>query len=132
MTKTKKIMIVDDTEALLTLYKTILEHNFSKQFDIVTSINAEHALKYIKTIKDSSEILCVITDYEMIEMNGQDFSQQLRSMWTEIPIFLHTNTCIEAIPEIQDDTEHLNITVLNKKSSMNDAIIPWIKEQIKS
>jgi len=120
---------VDDTTALLTLYQAILEDAFSGQFDIVTSMNAVTAIHYLTTV-DEKDILCVITDYEMLEMDGHDFSTKIREIWANVPIFLHSNTHIEFLPEIREQTKHLNITVLSKENSLKSVIMPWILSQV--
>lgn len=71
--------------------------------------------------------MCVITDYEIHEMNGKDFSVRLRCFWADTPIFLHTNTYADRITELSKALEHIS-----KLDSMNSVIIPWIKEKLEN
>ena len=127
---TKKIIVVDDTEPLLHLYKAVLLRHFADQIEILLAANGSEAFKIIEGIKDPEEILCVITDYEMREMNGKDFSAHLRCLWADTPIFLHTNTYADNIVELSKSLEHINITVLSKLDSMDEVIVPWIREKL--
>lgn len=67
----KKILLVDDDSAMLDLYKTILE----EEFTVLTASNGHEALSLAKSDKPDLALL----DVMMPEMNGIQVLEQLKA-----------------------------------------------------
>ena len=93
------ILLVDDEEMVLTSIDSFL--TLETQYNVVTFISANKALKYIK----SNSIDLVISDYVMPEMDGITFLAKAREIKPEIPRIILTGyadkeNAIKAINEV--------------------------------
>jgi PAS domain S-box-containing protein len=78
------VLYVDDEEVLLELGKTFLEMSGSLHVD--TSISAAEAIEILK--KRSFD--CIISDYQMPEMDGIAFLKYIRANYGPVPFILFT------------------------------------------
>ena len=67
------------------LFKQIMASN-DKELDIKVSTSPEEALEWIQ----ANETDCILSDYNMPEMNGVEFTKRLREV-SQIPVILYTN-----------------------------------------
>jgi len=95
MTQVKKILICDDEENILWVFKKALE---KKGFAVDTVSNAKSALEQIK----QNEYLLVFTDIFMEGMNGLELLEEIKKLQTHVNIVVMTamdtmNNTIEAM-----------------------------------
>jgi CheY-like chemotaxis protein len=84
-----RLLWVDDSENLLSLYKAVFE---SLGFDIVTTSSPSEAVSYAKLFAD-----LVILDYDMPEINGAELASLIKNHHPSLPIVLHSgNTALRA------------------------------------
>ena len=93
------IVLVDDEEMVLTSIDSFL--TLETQYNVVTFISAEEALKYI----EGNRTDLVISDYIMPEMDGISFLAQVKEIKPEIPRIILTGyadkeNAIKAINEV--------------------------------
>ncbi len=86
-----KILHIDDDESLLYLSKKIIENQDPKF--IVTSVTDP---KYV--LENHSKFDCIISDYQMPEMNGIELAEALRKI-SETPFVLYTGQGSEEVAE---------------------------------
>ncbi len=67
----KKIMVVDDEEALLELVKAIMEQ---EGYEVITAMNGEEALEKLKTVKPD----LILLDMMMPGMSGREVCEKIR------------------------------------------------------
>lgn len=70
---TKKILVIDDSEAILNLAKTTLE---LESYDVQTAINGQEGLELVK----NSLFDLIISDIHMPIMDGIEFTHQVRQL----------------------------------------------------
>jgi PAS domain S-box-containing protein len=78
------VLYVDDEEVLLELGKTFLEMSGSLQ--VATSLSAAEAIEYLK----AGSVDCIISDYQMPEMDGIAFLKYVRANHGPLPFILFT------------------------------------------
>jgi PAS domain S-box-containing protein len=78
------VLYVDDEEVLLELGKTFLE--MSGSLTVVTALSAAEAIEYLKT----NSVDCIISDYQMPEMDGIAFLKYVRANLGLLPFILFT------------------------------------------
>lgn len=83
--KLLRIIIIDDEPNFLETTKEIMS-NYDREMEIETSSSPKEAIKWV--IDHTPD--CVISDYKMPEMNGIEFTRNLRKS-TKIPVILYTN-----------------------------------------
>ncbi|MCB2195198.1 MAG: response regulator [Bacteroidetes bacterium] len=109
------LLYVDDEVLNLTLF----EHNFKKDYTILTAESGDEGLKILK---DNSKISAVISDMKMPGMNGVEFIRTAKNMFPEISYFILTG--FDITEEIADA---LNDKVIEKYFRK-----PFSKVEIKS
>ena len=77
--------MIDDEVNSLEIFKQIMTSN-DKDLDITISSSPKQALEWIL----ENEPDCVLSDYNMPEMNGVEFTRRLREV-SQIPVILYTN-----------------------------------------
>ncbi len=92
-----KILIVDDDDGFLNIYKRILKH---KNYFVYTSNDVKEALEIVK----KNEVDIVISDMYMPNLNGIDLIKKIKQLSPKIEIILVTanasiDNAIEAIKE---------------------------------
>ncbi len=75
------VLIIDDNENFLFLIKEILE---KENFNTFTAKNGKEALKTL----DYQQIDAIVVDIMMPEMDGYDFTKELRQSNMELPLFM--------------------------------------------
>lgn len=76
-----KILIVDDEEVILMLYKEELEE---EGYDVITTNDGYKLLEKI----DEEKPDLVLLDIKMAEYNGLDLLQDIRKMFYNVPVIL--------------------------------------------
>ncbi len=76
-----KVLIVDDEEVILMLYKEELEE---EGYDVITTSDGYKLLEKIDTEKPD----LVLLDIKMAEYNGLDLLQDIRKQFYNIPVIL--------------------------------------------
>ena len=85
---------VDDSRALLSLYKSAFE---GLGFAVCTTSSPWEALRHASSDQTDSAIDVAILDYEMPQMNGGELAHRLRYQHPALPIILYSSsTCIPA------------------------------------
>ncbi|WP_336336723.1 response regulator [Haloarcula brevis] len=94
------ILHVDDDAALGALVETYLERDDSGlNCAVTTETNPETALSLLRS--PETEFDCVVSDYQMPEMNGIDFLEAVRETHPELPLLLFSGEeTDEVAPEI--------------------------------
>jgi two-component system response regulator (stage 0 sporulation protein F) len=80
----KKILVVEDEEALCLLYKEELSQD---GYDVVTAGDAEQALEILS--KEKFDL--IVTDIRMPGRNGIEFITQIMGMRLNVPIIINTS-----------------------------------------
>lgn len=86
-----RVLVVDDS----TFYAQLVADTLSKDYDMqtLTANDARDGLAHLET----SEVDCVVTDYQMPGLTGIDFLEEARERGFEQPFILLTGTGSEAI-----------------------------------
>jgi CheY-like chemotaxis protein len=92
--KTIKILHIDDEINQLDFTKLFLEE-IDKEVEVISKLNPEDALKYIK---EPNSFDCIISDYKMLPMNGIELAEKVREK-SSIPFILYTGQGSEEIAE---------------------------------
>jgi len=95
------VLYVDDEQGLLEVGRIFLEQ--SGRFTVVTALSAEDGLALLK----EKSIDCIVSDYQMPEMDGISFLKRIRSERNPVPFILFTGrgreeVVIEALNEGAD------------------------------
>jgi len=117
----KKILLVDDEPAILTVLELLLN-----KFGYIVTLksNAESALFLIR---EGVNVDLVITDYRMPGMNGIEFIRELRRILPSVPVIMLTGDITVEIEPSLGVFERINKPVLGKeldrivKSALNRA-----------
>ncbi|MEC9282946.1 MAG: response regulator [Bdellovibrionota bacterium] len=83
MNKKAKVLIVDDSQVVLSFHKAMLEQN---GYETECAINGFEALERFSTEKFD----LIITDVNMPKMDGYQFTEEVRKQDAEIPIIMVT------------------------------------------
>ncbi len=81
MTKTKRIVIVDDFTGIR---KIVRETLVKKGYEVLEASSGDEALKYF----NGTQIDLLITDFDMPDMNGAQLIEKVRNMMR----YIYTNT----------------------------------------
>lgn len=76
-----KILVIDDDKNTRFFLKEILE---LKKFEVTCALDGEHALRII----DNEQFDLIIVDIMMPNMNGYEFTSELRKFDSELPILM--------------------------------------------
>jgi len=79
----KNLLIVDDEPSI----GLILEHFFSKEYQVVVKLNGLEAMKWLQ---EGNHTDGIVADFDMPYMNGLDFIKQLRAstLFKDIPLVM--------------------------------------------
>ena len=86
----KKILIVDDEEAVIEVTRSMLEY-FG--YEVEVSLCPMKALEIFKNNPSKPDL--VITDLKMPRMNGEELVAEIRKIRTKIPVIFMTGTSYE-------------------------------------
>jgi DNA-binding response OmpR family regulator len=99
----KRLLIVDDEPSI----RLILEHYFSKTYDVMVQTNGHEALEWLQA---GNLVDAIVADYNMPVMNGFEFIKQLRasSLYKDVPLIMlsgkdETKSKIECLRHGADD-----------------------------
>lgn len=93
------VLHVDDNPELGSLVKLYLEQGESDLPCTVTTETSPTAA--LERLRSGSRFDCVVSDYEMPEMNGIDFAQAVREADPDLPVLLFSSTAAGDIaPEV--------------------------------
>jgi CheY-like chemotaxis protein len=94
------VLHVDDDPALGRLVKTYLEREASG-LDCTVTVETAPGTALARLQAADSDLDCIITDYEMPEMNGIEFLEAVRESHPELPVVLFSGReTAEIAPEI--------------------------------
>ena len=102
----KTILIVDDDEVLIGIYKEILE---LQNYDVETALNGEEGVEKFKQTKPS----LVVMDGDMPVLDGYDAFKQIIEIDKNANVVIITGIS-EFEPKSQDAIEHGLIKVISK------------------
>jgi len=91
MDESIRVLVVDDEPGLAELTGTFLERA-DETFEIETAMSARAGLDVL-----DPEIDCIVSDYDMPEVDGLDFLEAVRSRYPELPFILFTGKGSEEI-----------------------------------
>jgi DNA-binding response OmpR family regulator len=121
-----RILIVDDEPSI----GLILEHYFSKEFEVVVKEDGHDALMWLQ---EGHYTDVIVVDFDMPHMNGLEFVKQLRAstLYKDIPLVMlsgkdETSNKIECLKSGADDymvkpfnPEELEIRIKNMLRRIN-------------
>lgn len=99
LSRRRRLLWVDDSEALLLLYKRVFEN---LGFDVLATSSPDGALHHVSSEAPDAAIL----DYHMPQMNGGDLALLMKNRSPMLPVILHTgstgiphgvHTCVDAV-----------------------------------
>jgi CheY-like chemotaxis protein len=105
----KKILLVDDEPAILTVLEVLLN---KLGYIVVLKSNAESALFLIR---EGVNVDLVITDYRMPGMNGVEFVRELRRILPSVPVHMLTGDITVEIEPSLGVFELINKPVAGKE-----------------
>jgi PAS domain S-box-containing protein len=109
---TYRILHVDDDSEWLDLASTFLERE-QELFDIETVTSASDGLERLQT----EDFDCIISDYDMPEMDGLAFLSQVRNQYPDLPFILFTGKGSE---EIASESISAGVTDYLQKGGSSD------------
>ncbi|WP_276280548.1 response regulator [Halorussus caseinilyticus] len=109
----KKILVVDDEPGLADLAAEYLRR-IDDEMSITTATSASEGLSYLG---DDDEFDCVVSDYNMPEMNGLEFLEAVRDDYPSLPFILYTGKGSE---EIASEAISAGVTDYLQKESGTD------------
>ena len=101
----KKVLLLDDDSAQLSVRQLLLERIGGIQSQIVT--NAEAALQVMRSDAGRAAIGAVVTDHVMPDMDGPQFVREVRSFDPHIPVIV-----VSGLPDADAAYEGLNVHFL--------------------
>ncbi len=116
-----KILVVDDEVQVLNVLNQFLE---SEEWVFIGSTNGEEALKVLKNI----DIDLIISDYTMPGMNGSEFSQKVRELDINCPIFYMTS--LKNVPHFQEDRDKHGVTGVILKPFTKEEVLKAIRSTL--
>ncbi len=87
-----RVLHVDDEPSITELTAEMLERA-DDRFEVATATSAEDGLAYL----DASPVDCVVSDYEMPEVNGLGFLDAVRENYPDLPFILFTGKGSEEV-----------------------------------
>jgi len=105
----KKILLVDDEPAILTVLELLLN-----KFGYVVTLTS-NAASALFLIREGVNVDLVITDYRMPGMNGIEFIRELRRILPSVPVLMLTGDINVEIEPSLGVFERINKPVLGKE-----------------
>jgi PAS domain S-box-containing protein len=93
MSRTIRVLHVDDDETLLELTKTMLE----REGEDITVESVHSGSAALTRLQENGRTDCVVSDYEMPEMDGLDLLETVRDDHADLPFVLFTGKGSEEI-----------------------------------
>lgn len=115
------ILCVDDEKIILDSLKIQLENNFKNKYLFEYAENGEEALELVEYfLKESVDLLLVISDYQMPGMKGDDFAERLKNMLPGVNIIMLTG---QIPPDVKEQ-------LLDKNIILNVIAKPWDEKDL--
>ena len=115
----KKILVLDDEQDMLAIWSQQIRR-WGVPAEVHTALNGKEGLLLLQSV---GKFDLIITDFQMPEMDGLDFIQQVRKDKIETPIFLFS----AYVPELDFITEQMENVFFFEKP----IITPKLQSQIK-
>nr|WP_243641448.1 PAS domain S-box protein [Natrarchaeobius halalkaliphilus] len=109
MSETIRVLHVDDEPDFADLTALFLQRN-DERFDVETAASACDGLEYLAT----HDVDCVVSDYDMAEINGIEFLETVREDHPDLPFILFTGKGSE---EVASDAISAGVTDYLQKES---------------
>ncbi|MBX0293614.1 response regulator [Haloarcula nitratireducens] len=107
-----RVLHVDDDPQIGELLQTFLER-INDDFTVVTETSAVAAMDHLR----ESRIDCIVSDYQMPNMDGLEFLEIVREQYTDVPFILFTGQGSE---EIASDAIAAGVTDYMQKETGTD------------
>lgn len=88
------VLLVEDEDIILTLFKYLLNLEFTEVFTATDGIEATKVLA-----ENFGKIDAVITDYMMPNMNGMQLLFHIKSVFPDLPVFAHSAHDIDELQQ---------------------------------
>jgi len=96
-----RVLVVDDEPGVVAVASSYFEHR-SDRFEVVTETSARAALDRLEA---GDEFDCVVSDFEMPEMDGLQFKDAVHEVRSDIPFILFTTRERELFEGAKADDE---------------------------
>ncbi|MFC4407537.1 PAS domain-containing response regulator [Haloarchaeobius iranensis] len=93
MSRTIRVLHVDDDDSLLGLTKTMLE----REGEDITVESASSGRDGLRCLRENGRVDCIVCDYEMPGMDGLDLLESVRQRRPDLPFILFTGRGSEEI-----------------------------------
>jgi CheY-like chemotaxis protein len=110
--ETVRVLHVDDQPEFTDLTETFLERE-DERFAVETATSANAGLEQL----EATDVDCVISDYDMPEMNGIEFLEAVREQYPDLPFLLFTGKGSE---EVASDAISAGVTDYLQKEGGSD------------
>ena len=107
-----EVLVVDEDPDVLELTETFL-HRESDRIAVTTEESANDAAEALT----DGQFDCVVSDFQMPEMNGMELFEQVREDRPDIPFFLFTAA---ATAETGEDASEAGVTAFIQKGAGTD------------
>jgi PAS domain S-box-containing protein len=94
-----RVLVVDDDPGFVDLTETALERE-DESFSVVTETDAEAALARLRSGRIDDVVRdydCVVSDYDMPEIDGLELLNEIRADYPDLPIILFTGKGSETV-----------------------------------
>lgn len=95
-----RVLVVDDEPGVVAVASSYFEHR-SNRFEVVTETSARAALERLEA--EASSFDCIVSDFEMPEMDGLQFESAVHEVCSDIPFILFTTRGQDLFEESQHD-----------------------------
>src|SRR5215467_12055635 len=111
----KKVLLLDDDSAQLSVRQLLLERMGGIESQTVTAGHA--ALALLRSDAGKASIGAVVTDHVMPDMDGPEFVREVRAFDPQIPVIV-----VSGLPDADSAYEGLNVAFLIKPCEPSDLI----------
>ncbi|WP_169302380.1 response regulator [Halorientalis salina] len=98
--ETVRVVVVDDNPAVVDLASEYLEHTDGR-FSVLTETSAPAAVERLRDCEAGVD--CIVSDYQMPEMNGFEFLEAVQETCDDVPFILFTSQGRELFEESPPD-----------------------------
>jgi CheY-like chemotaxis protein len=127
LSETRRLLWVDDSRPLLSLYKAVFER---KGFQVIATTSAREALGYLSTTKVSAAVL----DFDMPEMNGGMLASLIKQLVPTLPVILHTGNleipdcaryCVDAVCQKSTPSQELMMAIDQLVANTDESLLQF-------
>jgi CheY-like chemotaxis protein len=105
-----RVLVVDDEPGVVAVASSYFEHR-SDRFEVVTETSARAALDRLEA--DGDEFDCVVSDFEMPEMDGLQFKEAVHEVQSDIPFIIFTTRELFEGTQTDEEVSYLQKGGLN-------------------